>query len=903
MSCAGFPRRRSKSIRETARSDEQNPLIEFTPPKAIIAKDVPWDKTPSTCRSRGIQRFLFVELSIPGLKAQSSAKGSINGGRTKRWSLRLFLCKGITTFDDGGCLGFPQIRRTESSWNKTQTESFEVDKWCRGGRPQQPRNGELWYRVSNTRVQVSILTEVSRPNDSVNGPVGSVDSLYSTTDISTNSLSSLTYCPHYFYWDSGKLAHPIVAATSSLLTDEEKVMFYLAIPGAKKKRQVWSDEELQQLSTRSASVCPADSQLHSMIVRRSATFSHKTLTYLPSATESLRPSEVKICGDVNDSPYYQVTLERNPGQSLGLTLVERPVPMSCLSVGSVIQPTTGLFIKQIASGSLADQSKKIRVGDQLLAINSVSVILSPPSSAPRKAAGLMSNGHIRLPETCSSLDTNISVPAVKSEESCAEFSCKSGLIGFTAYPFAIRLLRQAIGPVHLSMRRMEPLRSYVYPCETNQLPQESQQAEQIRSEGSHSMLQAEEESEQTITTHRYPKASIPTDQFTLRIQEEVLQESDSLHETVSRNLCTPEVVKLDNFGTDVVATLEGSHPEVVSAHSENSARNYSPREGNTVEQQREEEDTGLKEIMESNKPTIQNSPENGEVSHNDAAIANYLQWTESNHDLDNFTENTGPKCEKPRRSHHTYKCRTSTFRKSQASGHAENRSEQIDIQSILEVKHEGPKAKIHSCVRRNSDKPIQKVNSGGPHLNRSHDTNSLVGAGFSKKTSGRSLAHVYGNSTEKCNAHGETLKNIASKPDDQTPQRGNPKPHTKLQERLEILEEYFRKHVSTINVQPDSPTDQNEVSAFHDILESLTDEEWQILLRVVMQPDGGLFDGTNTNQNKIKSDSCAKRERNRAAFNGPAQTMTKTHLKQTKAPRNLPNKSSRIPTRISTDGK
>ncbi|KAA3678487.1 uncharacterized protein DEA37_0002734 [Paragonimus westermani] len=60
---------------------------------------------------------------------------------------------------------------------------------------------------------------------------------------------------------------------------------------------------------------------------------------------------------------------------------------------------------------------------------------------------------------------------------------------------------------------------------------------------------------------------------------------------------------------------------------------------------------------------------------------------------------------------------------------------------------------------------------------------------------------------------------------------------SKLQERLNALKEYFSKNMPPVLLSPHSPTDMSEVNAFHAILENFTDEEWEVFLRVVMQPD------------------------------------------------------------------
>ncbi|KAA3678485.1 uncharacterized protein DEA37_0002731 [Paragonimus westermani] len=471
------------SIKPCMELVDSGAVIEFTPPKAIIARDVAAEEIPKRYRLPTMKRVLHIDLYLPGLKP---IPDEWQRSKSLKWPIRLFSCNAVADSPKQPCHGssFSKLTITHGSkYIDTELATCPHDKWCRANPRQQPRNGELWYRMTAHRVQISILLElktgllVHQDNTSMGSPRLSTESLLTSSESSPASVTSINRCPRYYYWDSGKLTHPIESQASRLIVANGKLTCYFAISETNKRLPIWTKEELDHLENVSLNLELMNEKMREKVVRRSTTYNYKTVP--PALDPSfVSPCNFFVSADETDVMYYQVTLNRKPGQSLGLTLVERPLPPSCVSVDSYTSQSTGLFIKCVTSGGLAEQSNKLKVGDQILAINSVSMLVSSSTAGSEKnlnhPRGMMNsveplsdNSRCDNPRSKTFLPDNafsaqVDAPYTRS----TEFLNNPLAARFTAYPFAMRLLRQAIGPVHLYMKRVEPTRTYVYPSET-----------------------------------------------------------------------------------------------------------------------------------------------------------------------------------------------------------------------------------------------------------------------------------------------------------------------------------------------------------------------------------------------------------------------------------------------------
>ncbi|KAF5403362.1 hypothetical protein PHET_03374 [Paragonimus heterotremus] len=763
MSANQIPRR-AQSIKPYMGLVDAGAFIEFTPPKAIVAKDIPSEKIPKRYRLPTGKRILHIELYLPGLK---SIPEEWQQPKSLKWPMRMFSCRAVTDSSNQPCFGGPFSKITDkrgSKYTNTALTTCPHDKWCRANPNEQPKNGELWYRLTADRIQISILLELKtgtlvHEENTLMGPRRlSTESLLTSSESSAVSVTSITRCPHYYYWDSGKLTHPIDFQASRLIVANGKITCYFVVCEINKQRPVWSKEELDHLESVSLNLDLVDEKMRKMVARRSTTHNYKTV---PAALDSsLIPScNLLVSADEADQMFYQVTLNRKPGQSLGLTLVERSLPSSCAPINSYPSPSTGLFVKCITSGGLAEQSNKLKVGDQVLAINSVSVLVSSPSTdSKRNSVALLSdNSKCDNPSLKAVLQDNTFSGQVKATDTrSTESVTKSLAAGFTAYPFAMRLLRQTIGPVHLYMKRIEPTRSYVYPSET---------------------------------------------------------------ETTSDKLAT--------LGNKLVAPLFGTQSEEI------------PVKPNTFN----------RELNASEEDPIRNDMVDVDILHSqliaqaDEMLANYFQWMdrkqgekligkqEKTEIIKAPTEPTAVDNRKqtirrkPARS--SVAVRESTHREHK---HKDERISRTGSYNRTVLAKSSPRIVAQNFERRRND--LRTTNLLEQRTQRIHGTTKRRTASIMRRQNETSGFQKQNESKNK----EESAKTLSTKQPAASLQT-NELGQSKLQERLTALEEYFSKNMPPVLLSTDSSADMNEVNAFHEILENLTDEEWDVLLRVVMQPD------------------------------------------------------------------
>lgn len=121
---------------------------------------------------------------------------------------------------------------------------------------------------------------------------------------------------------------------------------------------------------------------------------------------------------------------------------------------------SGIFIKHLTPGGLAEQSGQVKVNDQLLTINSVSVLALDSTSwqiGNRIQSGVShsTSGHPNH-QPDANHDQLCAIGCTNYKSNFTDMKSHSNIneTGSTLlYPFAVRLLRQAIGPIHLGLRR------------------------------------------------------------------------------------------------------------------------------------------------------------------------------------------------------------------------------------------------------------------------------------------------------------------------------------------------------------------------------------------------------------------------------------------------------------------
>ncbi|THD23898.1 hypothetical protein D915_005466 [Fasciola hepatica] len=161
----------------------------------------------------------------------------------------------------------------------------------------------------------------------------------------------------------------------------------------------------------------------------------------------------------------------NPGNRLGLHWWKNLYHLDYIQMPG--GNCSGIFIKYLAPGGLAEQSGQVRVNDQLLTVNSVSVLACDSSN-------LHTDGRVQLDlwQSCpgqsdcqSSLRSgHVSANWATLVAHNTDMKSRSNTIdtGTLMYPFAVRLLRQAIGPIRLGMRRIANVHSSSHVNNTEQ---------------------------------------------------------------------------------------------------------------------------------------------------------------------------------------------------------------------------------------------------------------------------------------------------------------------------------------------------------------------------------------------------------------------------------------------------
>lgn len=264
-----------------------SPVIEFIPPKNIIVEEILYHDVPKRHRFSYGPRLLKLELCLPGIlqphRRQSGA--AVQSTCRRNW----LNCANRKARNQNGakhkkvhCLD-KQKRKSQNiqTLGRSITCSTRSERWIRASILQQPRNGDLWYRASESRIQISILLNDDEQSQYQKSP--SQDDNYSINNSSCSSSSSTaenaslsvvdesdiscaTSCPRYFYWDSGLLAHSISLERSQLVTEKDRVLLYLSIAGARRNNPVWTKEEINALS-HSVSYKKLEQKTESLLLR------------------------------------------------------------------------------------------------------------------------------------------------------------------------------------------------------------------------------------------------------------------------------------------------------------------------------------------------------------------------------------------------------------------------------------------------------------------------------------------------------------------------------------------------------------------------------------------------------------------------------------------------------------
>ncbi|CAL8102475.1 unnamed protein product [Calicophoron daubneyi] len=883
----------------SAAADDNEPLIEFTPPYRVFAQDVAASELPKPCRMNINQRILKIELILPELHWSPQAATTVRPKRLRKWPLRIFYCvddydpteQSILSVTDG--TQFTGEDSEDPVRSATPERGFR-GRWIRGNTHQQPDNGELWYRISSQRVQISVLLELKsntsqKENSSDYSVRSSATSLYYSTNYSTSSLS-LPECPRYYYWDSSILRHPIDVRSSRLIVGEEKVVLLLTIASSNRRQRVWMPNELRSLESRNMYTHTSTKPLQ-LAPRRSVS----QIAQDRELAEKIDYPDHAYVSDGDHSPYFTVVIERTYGQSLGLTLVEKPTSFT----GGTVNPfrcDTGIFIKGIIKGGLAEQSGKLRVGDQLLAVNSVSVLQTGrnnTSSVKIRARTLDStmdcntkkNPLLSLSET-----NTINKPGMKISENMGKsLSCYS-----SAYPFAVRLLRQAIGPVILSMHRQEtesmagvgqiPHDQTTEVSIVDGLSNSRSEPDKIHRNATEEIqppvLSSEEVSE-IVADEKLKDVTIPNILVTELAEDVVEFESVDVNtwksgqlplfpqsEALKSKLHIGEAVFSEHINKIQVSAVTVNEELVTGlvaqVHTKKSVRKKSVRsvhitKGSTETNSRHPHPSANSE----EKLTSRYFEWVGERATNDLAHSPVPKAKEAKASSD----------EAPKRKPHprqavqhqskvpkmtkTSGTRHQTHNLPKASSAAKGRNPPDIPILVSKIEDDQPETPFNSpAVEPNGLQSTSALQTGDNETNgkkiggeitpknsgnlpgHSNPTPITPNHTRHKRTNGRKRVPSARQHVKQQQNHQQRYQELSPSPQENAMQNiANNLNQSKLQSRLSTLEEYFTQNMSLATVPLDSPTDVKEVEAFHDILESLTDEEWKTLLHVVMHPD------------------------------------------------------------------
>ncbi|GAA53497.1 hypothetical protein CLF_110376 [Clonorchis sinensis] len=406
--------------------------------------------------------MLYVRLDLPGLKFKAVQPVESGSKGCKKWPFYFLSCRGTRRSRNQSTA--ETIGGSNSGIKFTDPKSLKYnpafsERWWKADATQQPTNGELWYRITPNRVQISVLLNVKSgdecPANKFVLPAETFTESFFSSSEDSFSATSCSLCPRYYYWDSGRLEHMIDLSSSKLITTEEAITCYFTISGMRSKQPIWSKTALVHLEASSSGLNMEENKFCAPLVRRASTTKIDAMLKSMESLKLRNPEGSFTPDDFENSEYYHVTLDRRPGQSLGLILVEKPIKLSAYPVDQ-LQPMTGLFIKGMTPGGLAERSGKLCVGDQLLAINSVSILLPPQQTQSEATEPRI------LPKDRTSLgltDYPYKLDHPKKSKGTIEHMRHPGVLDetspfqYASYMFAMRLLRQAVGPLLLSMKR------------------------------------------------------------------------------------------------------------------------------------------------------------------------------------------------------------------------------------------------------------------------------------------------------------------------------------------------------------------------------------------------------------------------------------------------------------------
>ncbi|TGZ64883.1 hypothetical protein CRM22_006164 [Opisthorchis felineus] len=842
-----YGHRRTQSVQLDKDREYPDALVEFAPPKCVLARDISSDKLPKSYNISSGQRILYVRLDLPGLKFKAVQPVESGSKGYKKWPLYFFNCRGTRRSRNQSTA--KTIGGSNSDIKFTDPKSLKYnpafsERWWKADATQQPTNGELWYRITPNRVQISVLLNV-KPGDEClankSAPPAEIaaESFFSSSDDSF-SVTSCSLCPRYYYWDSGRLEHMIDLSSSKLITTEATITCYFTISGMHSKQPVWSNTALVHLEAQSSRLNMEENKFCAALLRRASTTKYDAML---KSMESSKPRSLERSftpDDFENSEYYHVTLDRRPGQSLGLILVEKPIKLPTYPVDQ-LQPMTGLFIKGMTPGGLAESSGKLSVGDQLLAINSVSILLPPqqtqseanePRSLPKESTSLgLADYSDKLdhPKKPKRTIEDMRHPAVLEETNPLQYA---------SYMFAMRLLRQAVGPLRLSMKRNGIPGRYLHQNGT-----EATRAPADKTDRVEIVINKVEGDEVNLSTHiqRHEPSETNIGKINTDLAEKEAQESP----------------------------LDADLKETTAEYSEASSSKHFPMNiGDTVyEKQGMVEDRDLmQDALEANPqtklPDLQTSSTRDTADKMDCAhdvVECEQNATEVETDFTGtmFKEN-GQKITNLKKSMRISQA-TSTPHSTERgvfTGQPRYGPRDIGLYTERYKKHTSNQA-------RSKESPI--VQQGSSSSVRGKDENEPEGPYVVEPTplprQRQHRTHL-GTKQREDVCHSENHHRGSSSPINRAEREheslsGEPRrtdvTQTRLATRLAALEEYL------MNMPPDKLPmelhgDENDVDYFQEIIANLTEEEWQVLLQVLMQPTECDHDREKFDQHVLQED-------------------------------------------------
>ncbi|OON15601.1 PDZ/DHR/GLGF domain protein [Opisthorchis viverrini] len=836
-----YGHRRTQSVQLDKDTEYPDTIVEFTPPKCVLARDISSDKVPKSYNISNGQRILYVRLDLPGLKFKAVEPVESRSKGFKKWPLYFLNCRGNrhsrnhSTADTIGCGNFG-IKFTDPKSLKYNLAFSE--RWWKADATQQPTNGELWYRITPNRIQLTVLLNVKpgdecRANKFARPSETAAESFFSSSDDSL-SVTSCSLCPRYYYWDSGRLEHVIDLSSSKLITTETAITCYFTISGMRSKQPIWSKTALLRLEASSSRLNAEENKFCAALVRRASTTEYDAILKSMESPKLRSLERSFTSDDFENSEYYHVTLDRRPGQSLGLTLVEKTIKLPAYPVDH-LQPMTGLFIKGMTPGGLAERSGKLNVGDQLLAINSVSILLPPqqtqseasePRCLPANCTSLGLTDYtdkLNHPEKFKRTIEDMRHPAVLDETSPLQYA---------SYMFAMRLLRQAVGPLRLSMKRSGIPESC---CHQNEIEATRPQADKTDSvEPTINKMDGDEVDLSTGVQPRGPKETNVGETNT-----------DLVKETKE----CPSERDLKETTTEVSEASRSKH--------------FSMNIGDTVyEKQEMVEDQDVLEVDPQTKlpdsPISSTRDTTDKMNCTHDVVQCEQNATEVEADVTGIMlKENGQKIAKLKK----------TMRISQATGTPHS----VGQGAFTGQPRYGPRDIGLYTGRYKKHTPKQACSKESPNVQQGSSSVSGKDENQPEKPQlveptplprRRQHRTHSGTKQEGGVCHSENHHRGNSSPTNRAEREhstpsGEPRradvAQTRLATRLAALEEYLMT-MPPDKIPMELHVDANDVDYFQEIIANLTDEEWQALLQVLMQPTECDFDREKFDQHVLQED-------------------------------------------------